>query len=343
MRIHLPHGRGLPADDFERRHRALVAVLVLATAALGVAAAATGAPVAHVAADVGPLAVLAAAARWAPAGRRGRAALCAGGLLGAAVVLVHLAHGVTEAHFAFFVVVTALALYEDWIPFLLAIAVVVVHHLVLGHVDPEAVFGEGREALSPLGWTLVHTAFISAAGLASIVVWAANEGLRSEKDALIARLETLSHEDQLTGLPNRRAWDAAAGAALDAAARSGRPLTIAMLDLDGLKLVNDHLGHQAGDLLLRSAAAAWATVLRRTDVLCRLGGDEFAVLMPECDATDGEGAAERLLEATPRPHSVSIGIACWDGAEPLHALVRRADHALLEAKDRGRARHRVAP
>lgn len=274
--------------------------------------------------------------------RRLRATSCALGLLTAAAAFVHVAHGLTEAHFAFFVLVVCLTLYEDWLPFLVAVAFVLVHHGVFGMLQPEAVFSGASLDGSTWKWAAVHALFVAAAGAAAIVVWGANEKLREDKERLIERLAALSLEDQLTGLANRRAWDERFSEEIRRAMRSGSPLSVAMLDLDNLKVVNDDLGHQAGDRLLRSAAASWTQAVRETDFVSRLGGDEFAVLLPDCDTTGAAVAAQRLLDAMPPGHTVSAGVATWDGDEPLTALVKRADAALYAAKDAGRGQVRAA-
>jgi diguanylate cyclase (GGDEF)-like protein len=141
----------------------------------------------------------------------------------------------------------------------------------------------------------------------------------------LARTVELSETDPLTGLPNRRVWDAL----LDAAVRPDkRPLCVALVDLDEFKAYNDLNGHQAGDALLRQTAAAWRAALRATDVVARYGGDEFAVLMPGCDATRGLKIAERLRLAVPPGGTASIGIAQWNGSETPDELTARADAAL---------------
>ena len=110
-----------------------------------------------------------------------------------------------------------------------------------------------------------------------------------ERAALLERLERMTRTDDLTGLMNRRAWDQELERELVRAARDGKPLAIAMLDLDRFKSYNDRLGHQAGDRLLKQAASGWRAALRETDMLARYGGEEFAIAMPGCDPETGGG------------------------------------------------------
>jgi diguanylate cyclase (GGDEF)-like protein len=136
---------------------------------------------------------------------------------------------------------------------------------------------------------------------------------------------------------NRRAWDEELPRELARAARSGRPLCLALLDLDHFKAYNDRHGHLAGDRLLKAAAAAWGGKLRKTDLLARYGGEEFSLLLPDCQLDKGLEIAERLRTAQPEG-TCSIGVAAWDGRESADQLLTRADRALYAAKAGGRNR-----
>lgn len=337
VHLHLPQGRGLPADEFARRHRGLVALLWLSAVALLLYSALEGYALDHAVLHMLPVASFGLLALMPSLSARLRAACCALGLLSAAALLVHTAHGLTETHFAFFVLIVCLTVYEDWLPFLTAVVFVVVHHGVFGMIDPDAVYSGVSLGGSPWKWAAVHALFVAAAGAGAIVVWGANEKLRGEKDLLIERLSALSHEDQLTGLPNRRAWDTRFREEIERARRSGTALSVGMLDLDNLKVVNDELGHEAGDQLLRAATAAWGQELRETDFIARLGGDEFGILLPDCDTALAAVVLQRLVDSMRPEHGVSAGVATWDGQEPVQALVKRADIALYAAKDAGRS------
>ena len=166
--------------------------------------------------------------------------------------------------------------------------------------------------------------------------------LEQERELLLDELRATALSDPLTGLPNRRAWDERFEHELALAGRSGRPLSVAAIDLDKLKQINDALGHEHGDRLIQRCAQSWAVALRETDFLARFGGDEFLVLLPDCPAADAEGTARRMLAAMPPEHSFSIGIASWDGDEEGYELIHRADKAMYAAKAAGGGRIMLA-
>ena len=148
----------------------------------------------------------------------------------------------------------------------------------------------------------------------------------------VGELGRQARTDPLTGLANRRGWDEQLDRELAQASRSGRPVSVALLDLDDFKGFNDAHGHQAGDRLLVAAAAAWQGQLRDGDVLCRWGGDEFAALLPDCSEDAAREIIARLTPTTPAQQSCGAGIAEWDGAETSDELVWRADAELLGHK-----------
>jgi diguanylate cyclase (GGDEF)-like protein len=155
---------------------------------------------------------------------------------------------------------------------------------------------------------------------------------------MLDRLQAAATTDRLTGLPNRRAWDERAARELARAARSGNPVSLALLDLDHFRAYNDAHGFAAGDALLKSSAARWWNCVRSVDLLARLGGEEFGLLLPNCIAPDAVIALERLRNSTRDLRAVSVGIAQWDMQEPLESLMLRADQALYRAKKAGRDR-----
>jgi two-component system cell cycle response regulator len=162
------------------------------------------------------------------------------------------------------------------------------------------------------------------------------------------RLETLIFEDALTGLANRRFILNQLGSLVSGTRRHGRPLSIAIIDIDHFKAVNDVHGHQAGDHALVAVTGALRGHMRAEDHLGRLGGEEFLAVLPDADHEDAAAAAERMREevaATAIAYdgvelglTVSLGVATWEDDEPPELLLRRADEALYAAKDGGRDR-----
>jgi two-component system cell cycle response regulator len=167
------------------------------------------------------------------------------------------------------------------------------------------------------------------------------------------RLEAMLVEDSLTGLSNRRFILTQLTSAVSGARRHGRSLTVAIIDIDHFKSVNDQHGHAAGDRVLAAVAAALREHLRAEDQLGRLGGEEFLAVLPDSDAGAAAAAGEKLraevarLRVAQEGHdlgvTISIGWAAWDGEEAPDELLDRADHALYQAKRGGRDRVEGGP
>ena len=174
-------------------------------------------------------------------------------------------------------------------------------------------------------------------------LFATEAAVTLERVALLSRLEAIARTDELTGLPNRRAWQEQLPRAVMRAMRSREPVCVAMLDLDHFKRYNDRLGHQAGDRLLKQVAGAWSNELRQVDMLARYGGEEFALVLPGVGVQEALAVVERLRGRTPEEQRFSAGVASWDGTESARDLLGRADAALYHAKRNGRGRSRVAP
>ncbi len=186
------------------------------------------------------------------------------------------------------------------------------------------------------GWPQAPTDERRARGFVRLL--ASEAAFAIERADLLGQLTEFALTDELTGLPNRRAWEERIAQAV----REPGSVCVAILDLDHFKAYNDRHGHQAGDRFLKEAAAAWRRRLRPTDMLARYGGEEFVVLLREDDLQAARTVIDRLRAATPREQSCSAGVARLAKGETPLALVERADHALYEAKRAGRDRSLVA-
>jgi diguanylate cyclase (GGDEF)-like protein len=196
-------------------------------------------------------------------------------------------------------------------------------------VTPILIVGNPRYPASEWRWTGITVTVVAVAGYTVLRLV-----VRSRK--LAARLAELASTDPLTLLPNRRSWDEQLSREIARARRTRVPLSIAFIDLDGLKAVNDEHGHLAGDALLQDCARAWASHIRKEDLLARYGGDEFALLLPACPLEEAEVVVERIRAGTPGT-SCSAGIAEWQPGEAEYDLLHRVDQRLYEAKRMGGA------
>ena len=178
LRAVLPRGGGLPADVWHRRHTGLVLLLWLNAAGLAVFGILTGYSVVHSLAEAAIVALAAVVAGYTARNHLVASAVATLGLLSASAILVHFSQGSIEAHFHFFVMVTIIILYQDWVPFLLAIAYVVVHHAFFGLVAPNSVFNHSAAIENPVKWAFIHGLFILGATVAGLTVWKQNEELR---------------------------------------------------------------------------------------------------------------------------------------------------------------------
>ena len=160
--------------------------------------------------------------------------------------------------------------------------------------------------------------------------------------SLVGEIHRLSLTDHLTDVGNRARWDIELAREVARSERSGAPLTIALIDLDHFKLINDERGHRAGDELLQTAASAWQRALRVTDLIARYGGDEFGLLLPGSDLDAAREVIDRMRSSTTGSISFSTGIAQRRGGEQTHELLARADAALYAAKHAGRGRIHAA-
>src|SRR4051812_6426333 len=211
--------------------------------------------------------------------------------------------------------------------------------------------GRHGEPRYDLMWN-ASTRFVMLLAMVAMVVRIRSDRRRlkevnSRLAELLSGAEHLARTDPLTGLPNRRAFLERLGDELARARRNGTPVSIAYLDIDNFKRLNDKHGHAEGDAWLRAAAQAIRETVRASDVAARLGGDEFAVLFVDPRRPSVEPLAHRLLarlQALGEQHpgldlGASIGMA-WFEKAPASAedLLHRADRAMYDAKSTGKHR-----
>ena len=198
-------------------------------------------------------------------------------------------------------------------------------------------------------WAVLHLAVAIAACVGSLAAVGAlhdgqviiTPGVLIAVSLVVGRLVRAADEaeiDPLTGLLNRRGVDRVLTEALDRAAQNGTVLSLAILDIDHFKLVNDAGGHISGDRLLRSIAHSWRALSREHEVLGRYGGDEFVLVLQESTLSEAATPTERLRTAVPGGMTCSAGIATWEPGDTLPTLLARADAALYDSKRAGRNR-----
>lgn len=198
VRSALPTGAPIGDEMFSVRHRAVVALLWLHAVGLGVYGVSLGYPVAHLALELFAIVGAAVAAGIAP-GRAWRAGVGTLGLVACSAMLVHLSGGLIEAHFHFFIVVILVTLYQSWIPFLLALLFVVVHHGTVGVIDSGSVYNHAAAVERPWLWAGVHGLFVTGAALAAMVAWKHVEIERERAEAAAVRLHdrTVRHREAM--------------------------------------------------------------------------------------------------------------------------------------------------
>ncbi len=334
----LPQGRLLPAEVWRRRHRSITVLLWLHVPALLAFAIFRGYGVVHSTTEMLAVISLATVASLPRLGRGPRSAAAALGLVACSALLIHFWGGQIEGHFHFFVVVSLLILYQDWLPFLIAVGFVVLHHGVLGSLMPTTVYSSEIASSHPWSWAFIHGAFILAASAANIVSWRATEHLL---------------RDPLTGLAGRAIMLDRLRLGLRRAHRKSLHAGVIFLDLDRFKVLNDSLGHAAGDRVLITASSRLRDAVRAHDTAVRFGGDEFVIVCEDLrDGDEAVGVAERLIAALREPYivdgheivlTVSAGIAIGGLGDDRNAedLIRDADAAMYRAKENGKDRYVV--
>jgi diguanylate cyclase (GGDEF)-like protein/PAS domain S-box-containing protein len=220
----------------------------------------------------------------------------------------------------------------------------------LGHAEPREYVFVRKDQTSL--WALLTTALLSDASGRQVGAFATVTDITTRKHEE-ERLRHVALHDTLTGLPNRVLFTDRVNQARIAAKRRPTPLAVLLLDLDRFKSVNDTLGHDVGDAVLRIVAARLRSTLRAEDTVARLGGDEFALVLPNTGKDGALAAADRILSALAEPvvldgRAIEVGASIGIALSPDHgdeqsALLRCADVAMYQAKreHHGRAVYRA--
>jgi diguanylate cyclase (GGDEF)-like protein len=207
----------------------------------------------------------------------------------------------------------------------------------------------GRADFAEPGAALWNTAMYAGTCMSTaLVAGTLRKTLHALRDSLVREKE-LARVDALTGSRNLRAFRELLIPELLRVRRYQRPVTVAYLDADGFKSINDTHGHATGDRALMLLADTMLVALRRTDVVARLGGDEFGLILTDTGPADAERvlakAQQRLLEVTTRegwPLTMSVGaVSCLGGALTVDDVVRRADDLMFDVKRNGKNGLRV--
>jgi len=255
------------------------------------------------------------------------------------VLSVHFGGGGDATHFFSIAALALLVYYRDWRPIALCGTLIALAYTIAYPLQNN---GWPITVFACPDYATVATRVASAAGIGVLLCHVA-ESMGKDEDAI----RRMADIDALTGLPNRRHFHETLRHALYWSERSGCRLAVLYLDLDYFKRINDALGHEAGDILLKHVAAQASATLRSGDQVARLGGDEFAAILNNLKcADDAIRVAEKLMSATRLPivlggHltevSASLGIALYpDHAGTMENLLRCADVALYRAKQAGR-------
>lgn len=210
----------------------------------------------------------------------------------------------------------------------------------------EPIKDSSGKVLGAFGMYYNHPALPDEGELKDLIAGARLTGIVMERDQAQKRIRTLAYTDELTGLASRAYFMQHMEEITKSSHRHGHRFGLLYIDLDDFKCVNDSLGHDAGDLLLKTIAQRLITTCRETDFIARLGGDEFCILIEEAEEDYAANVAKRCLEAISQPIEIysrklvpacSIGIAYYpDDGKNLSALLKAADISLYTAKENGK-------
>jgi diguanylate cyclase (GGDEF)-like protein len=238
----------------------------------------------------------------------------------------------------YLLVIIACAITLGKVMTMLEVLLIAACYLYMGYAD------YGSSIISPETFTTLmanFSPFLLVAYVTSLLAEDIHQARR--------KITVLSHTDELTGLLNMRAFSTLLEKEITMVERYPQPFTLMMIDLDGLKKVNDHFGHSAGTRLLKTVAGSISDCVRTSDVLARYGGDEFVILMPHTRSEAARIAAERIRAAIHKTSfdmngqrinaSASIGIASYtEGVDAAGDVLEKADVALYRSKQSGRDR-----
>jgi diguanylate cyclase (GGDEF)-like protein/PAS domain S-box-containing protein len=208
IRAALPTGRTLDAESWSRRHGVILFIAWLHVIAVYTYGVIAGYGVVHAGLEAGLVALFAGAAMLGGLGRDVRASLATLALVMSSAILVHLSGGVIEMHFHFFVVVAVVALYQSWMPFLMAIGFVLLHHGVVGVLDSSAVYNHADALAYPWKWAAIHALFIAGESAAALTTWKLNEKSLSGERLTRAELEHVVQDlAEAQALTHIGSWD----------------------------------------------------------------------------------------------------------------------------------------
>lgn len=285
LRHYLPEGRGLPHEEWRIRHRAVVAFILAHAVGLTIFGLVQGWEPIYPLGEGILIAALGGVASMSQLSRKMRSGVAALACVMSSAVLVQFWGGVIEAHFHFFVVVALISLYQDWVPFSLAVGFVAIDHGVLGTIAPEWVYNHPAALADPWRWAIIHAVLVLAECAALVVVWRANEQARAETERVLR-----STGEGLLGVDAQCNVTFANPAAVAMAGGSdrdilGKPLFMMLLGDDGRPLFS-------GPEILRQNPGAFSLEAR----LSRANGPPVPVEVL-CTPVEGHGHAEGAVVA----------------------------------------------